>query len=98
MSLVIALVVLTLLVGLVARYGADSRTGPDPTGRDAAWPEGPVRHHGPRADLRLLRAVARAWAAQVRAHAVLAERVEPWEIRSAARPSATCRSVRAGAR
>ena len=98
MSVVIALVVLTLLVVLVARYGADSRTGADPTGRDAAWPAGPVRHHTPRADLRILRALARAWAGQVRAHAVFLDRLEPWEVRPAARRSATCRSARAGAR
>lgn len=98
MSVVIALVVLALLVALVARYGADSRTGADPTGRDPAWPEAPVRHHTPRADLRILRALARVWAGQVRAHAVFLDHVRPWEVTPGARPSATCRSVRAGAR
>ena len=30
------------------RYSTDSRTSGDPTGRDAAWPTGPVREHAAR--------------------------------------------------
>lgn len=83
-SIVLGLVVVAVLVLVAARYGADSRTGADPTGRDAAWPDRPVRHHTPRGDLRVLRALGRAWAAQVHAHRVLDRELRPWE--ACARP------------
>src|SRR6185295_16783288 len=50
MALTVTLLGVLVVAGLllVARYGADSRTSGDPTGRDAAWPTGPVREHTPR--------------------------------------------------
>lgn len=79
MTVILILGVVAGLVLIAGRYGADSRTGADPTGRDPAWPAHPGRDHSPRADLRLLRALAGAWAAQVRAERVLDRHQRPWE-------------------
>lgn len=79
MTVVLGLAVVAVLVLITARYGADSRTGGDPTGRDAAWPDRPVRHHTPRADLRVLRALTRAWSGQVRAWEAFDRQQRPWE-------------------
>jgi hypothetical protein len=68
------LVVLGVLA--VARYGADSRSDADPTGRDPAWPATPTRAHTPREDVtwlgRLIAHHIRAWELHDRA-------MRPWE-------------------
>jgi len=71
--------VVVLAIGLVARYGADSRRGDDPTGRDPAWPAAPVRDHTPRGDLALLTAWARRVAAHRRCWVLLDRSLRPWE-------------------
>lgn len=85
MTVILGLAAVALLVLLVGRYGADSRTGPDPTGRDAAWPARPVRHHDPRTDARALRALVRLWRGQVRAHEAFDRSLRPWADESACR-------------
>ncbi len=77
-TVVLGLATVAVLVLFAARYGADSRTGGDPTGRDAAWPDRPVRHHTPRADLRAMRALTRLWAGQLRAHEAFDRHQRPW--------------------
>jgi hypothetical protein len=79
MTVILGLAAVAGLVLIAARYGADSRTGGDPTGRDAAWPAGPVRHHGPVRDLRALRSLGRLWAGQVRAQQAFERALRPWE-------------------
>jgi hypothetical protein len=73
------LVVLTVAVLLVARYGADSRSTGDPTGRDPAWPDRPVREHTPRADVALVRAALARVAAHIRCWELLDRSLRPWE-------------------
>ena len=77
MALTVTLLGVHVVAGLrlVARYGADSRTSGDPTGRDTAWPTGPVREHTPREDLHL----ARAWFAQLRCWELFERSLRPWE-------------------
>lgn len=71
--------IVVLAIGLVARYGADSRRGDDPTGRDPAWPTGPSREHTPREDLALLTAWARRVAAHRRCWDLFESSLRPWE-------------------
>jgi hypothetical protein len=76
MALTVTLLGVLVVAGLLlARYGADSRMSGDPTGRDAAWPSGPVREHTPREDLSL----ARAWFAQLRCWELFERSLRPWE-------------------
>lgn len=77
MTLTVTLLGVLVVAGLllVARYGADSRSTGDPTGRDAAWPSTPVREHTPLEDLRL----ARAWFAQLRCWELFERSLRPWE-------------------
>jgi hypothetical protein len=74
-------VLAALAVGvlLVARYGADSRSTGDPTGRDPAWPSAPAREHTPLRDLGLVRATLARAAAQVRCWEVFDRSLRPWE-------------------
>ena len=75
--------ILILALGLLVagRYGADTRTDTDPTGRDPGAPHGPVHHHTVRADLGLLTALARRAAAQRRAWELFDLAQRPWETR-----------------
>lgn len=72
---------LAIALGVVAgaRYGADTRTDADPTGRDPAAPRGPVHHHTVRADLALLAALARRARAHRRAWELFDLAQRPWE-------------------
>ena len=89
-ALIVATVLLALVAGLAARYGADSRTGADPTGRDAAWPSAPTYRHAVRADATvaagLLRGLARRARAHVRAWDALDRSLRPWDA-AGARPA-----------
>ncbi|MDD7964699.1 hypothetical protein [Actinomycetospora lemnae] len=71
------LVVAALLA--TTRYGADSRSGGDPTGRDPAWSSAPTRQHTPRRDLALGRALAARWAAYLRLCDIYERELRPWE-------------------
>jgi hypothetical protein len=71
--------VVFLAIALVARYGANSRRGDDPTGRDPAWPAAPGRDHTPREDLALVGAWVRRVAAHRRCWALLDRSLRPWE-------------------
>ncbi|MHC1557481.1 hypothetical protein ACR9E3_00905 [Actinomycetospora sp. C-140] len=66
-------------LALVVRYGADSRSTGDPTGRDAAWPSTPTREHTPREDVALVRAVLGRAAAQVRCWQLFESSLRPWD-------------------
>jgi hypothetical protein len=78
--------VVVLAIGLVARYGADSRRGDDPTGRDPAWPAAPGRDHTPREDLALLTTWVRRLAAHRRCWALLDRSLRSWERDEEERP------------
>jgi hypothetical protein len=74
-----ALVVLGVL--LVGRYGADSRSDGDPTGRDPVWTDRPVRAHSPREDIALVAALGRRWVAHERAWEAFDQSLRPWAAR-----------------
>jgi hypothetical protein len=78
-------VLAALAVGvlLAVRYGADSRSTGDPTGRDRAWPSAPAREHTPVRDLALVRAAVARAAAQVRCWEAFDRSLRPWEAPSA---------------
>ena len=62
----------------VARYGVDSRSGQDPTGRDPAWPV-TRRPHTVRGDAVLLGELARGVAAHQQLWAAYDRSLRPWE-------------------
>jgi hypothetical protein len=70
------LVVLGFLA--VARYGADTRSGEDPTGRDPAWPV-TRRPHTVRGDAVLFVELAHRAAAHGRLWAAFDRSLRPWE-------------------
>ena len=88
MTLTIVLLGALIVAGLalVVRYGADSRSTGDPTGRDAAWPSAPTREHTPREDVALVRALMARAAAQVRCWELLEVSLRPWEAPAPTRP------------
>jgi hypothetical protein len=61
----------------VARYGADTRGGEDPTGRDPAWPAS-TRPHTLRGDAVLVAELAHRFAAQRRLWAAYDRALRPW--------------------
>ncbi|PVZ11761.1 hypothetical protein [Actinomycetospora cinnamomea] len=61
------------------RYGADSRAGGDPTGRDPVWTADPTREHTPLRDLALVRALSARWAAYLRICDSYERSLRPWE-------------------
>ncbi|MFC5138746.1 hypothetical protein ACFPK1_10930 [Actinomycetospora rhizophila] len=81
-----------LVVGFlaVARYGVDSRSGSDPTGRDPAWPA-TQRAHTVRGDAALLGELARRVAAHRALWSAYDRSLRPWE-RDAAQKELTRRS------
>ncbi|HWN27230.1 MAG TPA: hypothetical protein VNP37_09720 [Actinomycetospora sp.] len=62
----------------VARYGADTRSEADPTGRDPAWPV-VRRPHTVRGDAVLLGEIARRIAAHRRLWEAYDASLRPWE-------------------
>ncbi|MEJ2887385.1 hypothetical protein [Actinomycetospora aeridis] len=69
-----------LVVGFlaVARYGVDSRSGDDPTGRDPAWPV-TRRPHTVRGDAVLLGELARRVSAHRQLWSAYERSLRPWE-------------------
>ena len=69
-----------LVVGFlaVARYGVDSRSGEDPTGRDPAWPV-TRRPHTVRGDAVLLGELYRRVAAHQQLWSAYERSLRPWE-------------------
>lgn len=86
--LIAVLIVAGLL--LVARYGADSRSPGDPTGRDPGWSDRPVRDHTPREDFSLARAALARAAAQVRCWEIFDRSLRPWEAPRVERTRRSC--------
>ncbi|MEJ2859692.1 hypothetical protein [Actinomycetospora flava] len=82
-----------LVVGFlaVARYGVDSRSGSDPTGRDPAWPV-TRRPHTLRGDAVLLGELARRIDAHRRLWAAYDRSLRPWETDEQERRELTRRS------
>jgi hypothetical protein len=62
----------------VARYGADTRSGADPTGRDPAWPV-TRRPHTVRGDAVLIAELAHRAAAHGRLWEAYDRSLRPWE-------------------